>query len=135
MLTSEKTIEFPSTKISVSDLASTKITELIETNAAKKNLDKDTLFLRVYVAGGGCSGVQYGMALTSDKRDDDELIEVAQIKIIVDPMSKTYLDGATVDYIDHELGARFKITPPENLQMGGGCSCGSGGGCGSGSCG
>jgi iron-sulfur cluster assembly protein len=129
MITSEKTIELPTINITVSELASSKITELIETNAAKKNLDKDTLFLRVYVAGGGCSGVQYGMALTSDKREDDETVQVSDIKIIVDPMSKTYLDGATVDFIDHELGARFKISPPENLQQGGGCSCGSGGGC------
>lgn len=130
MLTSEKTIELPTINITVSELATSKITELIETNAAKKNLDKDSLFLRVYVAGGGCSGVQYGMALTSDKRDDDEIVQVSNIKIIVDPMSKTYLDGASVDFIDHELGARFKISPPENMQQGGGCSCGSGGGCG-----
>ena len=134
MITSEKTIELPSTKITVSEIAATKITELIETNASKKNLDKDTLFLRVYVAGGGCSGVQYGMALTSDKRDDDDLVEVSNIKIIVDPMSKTYLDGASVDFIEHELGARFKISPPADLPIGGGCSCGAGG-CGSGSCG
>jgi len=129
MLTSEKTVNLPTTNITVSELAASKITELIETNAAKKSLDKNSLFLRVYVAGGGCSGVQYGMALTSDKREDDETVQVSNIKIIVDPMSKSYLDGASVDYIDHELGARFKITPPESLEMGSGCSCGSGGGC------
>ncbi len=127
MLSTEKS----NTNITVTEMAVSKITELIETNAAKKNLDKNTLYLRVYVAGGGCSGVQYGMALTSDKRDDDTVVEMSNIKIIVDPMSITYLDGASVDYIDHELGARFKITPPENLSMGNGCSCGSGGcGCG-----
>ena len=116
-----------STNITVTDMAVSKISELISVNAEKKGLDKDSLFLRVYVAGGGCSGVQYGMALTSDKRDDDLVIDVSNIKIIVDPMSITYLDGASVDYIDHELGARFKITPPENLSTGGGCSCGAGG--------
>ena len=128
MLTSDKV----QTNLTVTEMAVSKITELIDTNAAKKGLDKNSLFLRVYVAGGGCSGVQYGMALTSDKRDDDTIVDVSNIKIIVDPMSITYLDGASVDYIDHELGARFKITPPENLSMGsscgtGGCSCGSGG--------
>ena len=128
MLTSDKV----QTNLTVTEMAVSKITELIETNAAKKGLEKDSLFLRVYVAGGGCSGVQYGMALTTDKRDDDTIVDVSNIKIVVDPMSITYLDGASVDYIDHELGARFKITPPENLSMGGscgtgGCSCGSGG--------
>ena len=128
MLTSDKV----QTNLTVTEMAVSKITELIDTNAAKKGLEKDSLFLRVYVAGGGCSGVQYGMALTTDKRDDDTIVDVSNIKIVVDPMSITYLDGASVDYIDHELGARFKITPPENLSMGsscgtGGCSCGSGG--------
>ena len=133
MLTAEKTINLPTINIAVSDMAGSKIQELIETNAAKKNLDKDNLFLRIYVAGGGCSGVQYGMALTTEKRDDDEADKVSNITVIVDPMSKTYLDGASVDYIDSELGARFKINPPENLQTGGGC--GSGCSCGSGGCG
>lgn len=123
MLSTEKT----NTNLTVTEMAVSKINELIETNAAKKGLDKNTLFLRVYVAGGGCSGVQYGMALTTDKRDDDVVVEMSNIKIIVDPMSITYLDGASVDYIDQDLGARFKITPPENLSVGGGCSCGSGG--------
>ena len=120
--------------ITVTDMAKEKIVELIETNAAKKGLDKDSLFLRVYVAGGGCSGVQYGMALTSDKRDDDVIMDVSDIKIIVDPMSMTYVNGASVDFIDHELGARFKINPPENISLGGGCGTG-GCSCGSGGCG
>jgi iron-sulfur cluster assembly protein len=119
--------ENASIKIAITEMAITKITDLIETNASKKGLEKNSLFLRVYVAGGGCSGVQYGMALTSDKRDDDEIISVSDVKIIVDPMSKSYLDGASVDFIDHELGARFKINPPENMATGGGCSCGAGG--------
>lgn len=113
--------------IAVTETAVSKINELIVTNAEKKGISKDSLFLRVYVSGGGCSGVQYGMALTSDKRDDDEIVDVSDIKIIVDPMSKSYLEGANVDFIEHELGARFKITPPENSSVGGGCSCGAGG--------
>ena len=133
MLSTDK-VQTPQTNITVTDMAVTKITELIETNAAKKGLDKNSLFLRVYVAGGGCSGVQYGMALTSDKRDDDTVVDIQNIKLIVDPMSITYLDGASVDFIDHDLGARFKITPPENLSVGGGCSSG-GCSCGSGGCG
>lgn len=122
-----------STGITVTPMAVTKINDLITTNAEKKGLDKDTLFLRVYVAGGGCSGVQFGMALTSDKRDDDMVFDVSNIKLIVDPMSLSYVQGATVDFIDHELGARFKITPSDNVSMGG--SCGSGCSCGSGGCG
>lgn len=117
------------TKINVSETAVTKINELINKNAEQKGLDRDNLALRVYVAGGGCSGVQFGMALTSEIRPDDETILVSDFKIILDPMSKVQLDGASVDFVDHELGARFKITPSEQSQAsgGGGCACGAGG--------
>lgn len=116
--------------INITEAATVKITELIDTNAGAKNVSPDELFLRVYVAGGGCSGVQFGMALTSQKRDDDETINQSGIQLLVDPVSKTYLEGAEVDFISHELGPRFKITPSEDVMAQMGSSCGTcGGGC------
>ena len=56
--------------------------------------------LRVYVSGGGCSGIQYGMAFDNNIRTEDTVTESNGIKILVDEVSIQYLQGATVDYID-----------------------------------
>lgn len=117
------------TTLNVTETAKGQISQLIETNASKKDIPKDDLLLRIYVAGGGCSGVQFGMALTTESRTDDEIIAMSDFKIIVDPSSKPYVNDATIDFLDSDLGARFKITPSESMQSGGGCSCGAGGCC------
>lgn len=99
--------------------------------------------LRVFVAGGGCSGMQYGMALEEEARPYDHVIEHDGVKVFVDPTSMMYLVGATVDYEDSLMGGGFKIENPNAVSA---CGCGSsfktadgggasGGGCGSGGCG
>jgi iron-sulfur cluster assembly accessory protein len=99
--------------------------------------------LRVFVSGGGCSGLQYGMALEKEARPYDHVIENSGIKIFVDPTSMMYLSQATVDYEDSLMGGGFKIENPNAVSS---CGCGtsfktangggaSGGGCGSGGCG
>ena len=68
--------------------------------------------LRVFVAGGGCSGMQYGMALEAEARDYDHVIEREGVKIFIDPTSMMYLDGASIDYVDSIMGGGFKIETP-----------------------
>ena len=43
--------------------------------------------LRVFVAGGGCSGLQYGMAFEGEPRDMDTIVEAHGLKVYVDPVS------------------------------------------------
>ncbi len=78
--------------------------------------------LRVFVAGGGCSGMQYGMALEAEARDYDHVIEQDGVKIFIDPTSMMYLDGATIDYVDSIMGGGFKIENPNAVTS---CGCGS----------
>ena len=78
--------------------------------------------LRVFVAGGGCSGMQYGMALEAEARDNDHVIEQDGVKIFIDPTSMMYLDGATIDYVDSIMGGGFKIENPNAVTS---CGCGS----------
>jgi len=117
--------------IALTETAKEQINQIIDTNATKKGISPKGLYLRVYVAGGGCGGVQFGMAITSETRNDDIVLDNQGVQILVDRMSASYVEGAEVDYINHELGARFKINPRQDLNTGGG----GGGGCGSGSCG
>ncbi len=77
--------------------------------------------LRVFVKGGGCGGMQYGMTF-DQARDDDELYEQHGLRVIVDPTSLFYIDGASIDYIDNLMGGGFHI---ENPQATSACGCGS----------
>ncbi|MEO0562379.1 MAG: iron-sulfur cluster assembly accessory protein, partial [Chloroflexota bacterium] len=69
--------------------------------------------LRVFVSGGGCSGMQYGMAFEAEPRETDRVV-VAQngVKLIVDPTSLMYLEGATIDFVDSLMGGGFRIDNP-----------------------
>ena len=88
------------------DAAAAKVAELIhgEGNAA--------LMLRVYVQGGGCSGLQYGFEFDEALQDGDTLVEKAGVKLLVDPMSFQYLSGAEIDYREGLEGAQFVIRNP-----------------------
>jgi iron-sulfur cluster assembly protein len=77
--------------------------------------------LRVFVSGGGCSGMQYGMALEGEPRPYDHVIEHEGIKVFVDPTSMMYLSGATIDYVDSLMGGGFSIDNPNAVSS---CGCG-----------
>jgi iron-sulfur cluster assembly accessory protein len=93
--------------------------------------------LRIYVSGGGCSGLQYGMEIADGEPEENDLVFVSNgVRVIVDDVSIRYMDGSEVDFVEDTLGGGFKI---ENPNATGGCGCGSsfqteegqGGGCGS----
>ncbi|MBS1724587.1 MAG: iron-sulfur cluster assembly accessory protein [Armatimonadetes bacterium] len=97
--------------------------------------------LRIWVAGGGCSGLSYGMALDDGQPEDgDNVFDQDGIKLYVDGLSLQYMDGSSVDYVDDMMGGGFKIENPNAVST---CGCGSsfkaegeeGGGGGCGSCG
>lgn len=78
--------------------------------------------LRVFVSGGGCSGLQYGMAFEQDPRDFDAVVDAADgVRLVVDPTSLMYLEGATIDYVDSLMGGGFRIDNPNAVST---CGCG-----------
>ena len=84
--------------------------------------------LRVYVAGGGCCGVNFGMALDNNFRDVDTTVDTNGVKVVIDEVSIDYLRGATVDFVNDPVrGAGFAVDSP-NAQAhehgDGGCGCG-----------
>ncbi len=76
--------------------------------------------LRIYVQGGGCSGFSYGMVL-DEVSDGDQIFETNGVKVIVDPMSLRYLEGAEVDYKEDLMGGGFAIKNPNATST---CGCG-----------
>ena len=79
-------------------------------------------YLRVYVQGGGCSGLSYGMGFETKAEEDDSVIEENGVKLLIDSYSQDHLKGANVDYIESLMGSGFKINNPNVKKS---CSCGS----------
>lgn len=88
--------------------------------------------LRVYVAGGGCCGVNFGMALDNNFRDVDTTFEANGVKVVVDEVSIDYLRGAKIDFVNDPVrGAGFAVDSPNaqshehsHAHGEGGCACG-----------
>jgi iron-sulfur cluster assembly protein len=78
--------------------------------------------LRVYIAGGGCSGFQYGMALEGNTREQDLVFEQHGVKLVIDEVSIGYLQGATIDYVEDVMASGFKIHNPNAVSS---CGCGN----------
>ena len=78
--------------------------------------------LRVFVSGGGCSGLSYGMTFSEGAEIGDQEFDMNGVKVVVDPGSIMYLDGAEIDYIDSLMGGGFRIENPNAVQS---CACGS----------
>lgn len=81
----------------------------------------DTHALRVFVKGGGCGGMQYGMTF-DEKREGDEVYEQHGLRVLVDSTSLFYIDGANIDYVDNLMGGGFHIDNPQATSA---CGCGS----------
>lgn len=77
--------------------------------------------LRLAVQGGGCSGFQYNLVLEEAPSDNDEVVECGDIKVILDPISKRYVQGSEIDFDDTSLGGGFKINNPNAKST---CGCG-----------
>jgi iron-sulfur cluster insertion protein len=102
--------------IQFSDRAARKVRDLI---AGEGN---DTLKLRVFITGGGCSGFSYGFTFDDDVAEDDTLVENAGVTLVVDAMSYQYLEGAEVDYNEGLQGACFVVQNPNASAT---CGCGN----------
>lgn len=93
---------------------------MIRTLLEQRNIQGHAL--RVFVSGGGCSGMQYGMAFEETPRDFDNVIEFDDVRFVIDPASLMYLQGADIDYVDSLMGGGFRIENPNAVSS---CGCGN----------
>ncbi|MGO8670351.1 MAG: iron-sulfur cluster insertion protein ErpA [Capsulimonadaceae bacterium] len=94
----------------------------VEVQTLMEQQERSELYLRIYVSGGGCSGLQYGMALDENIDPEDETFSISNIPVVVDRTSLRYLMGSVVDYITTDVGGGFKIDNPNAVKS---CGCGS----------
>ena len=102
--------------ITLSPTAASKLQDIM----AEKGIQNHAL--RVFVSGGGCSGLSYGMTFSEGAEIGDQEFDMNGVKVVVDPGSVMYLDGAEIDYIDSLMGGGFRIENPNAVQS---CACGS----------
>lgn len=84
--------------------------------------NNSALKLRVFVQGGGCSGMQYGFTFDEEQAEDDFDFTYDNVSILVDAMSMDYLRNATIRYKDDVMGSSFVIDNPQAQTT---CGCGS----------
>ena len=92
-----------------------------------EDADDTVLAVRVYVSGGGCSGMQYGMTFADQQSSYDYEMQDKDMRILIDPVALNYMQGAEIDFVDDGVNATFVFNDVFQ-SVGGSGSCG---GCGS----
>ena len=95
------------------------VAKLRELKAEENN---PTLKVRVFVQGGGCSGMQYGFTFDEEQNEDDFDFQYDDLTVLVDSMSWGYLQGAKIRWEESDMGASFVIDNPQAQTT---CGCGS----------
>jgi iron-sulfur cluster assembly protein len=103
-------------ELTITDKAAENVKKILKEKGAEQGA------LRVFVAGGGCSGYQYGMALAQAAEEDDFVIEQGGVRLLVDPESAPLLKGAEIDYVEDVMKSGFTIFNPNAVKS---CACGS----------
>jgi iron-sulfur cluster assembly accessory protein len=116
-------IDYPEVEIISTDVPVLSVTpaavQVIGNLLQQRNIPNHAL--RVFVSGGGCSGMQYGMAFEESPKDFDKAVSVDGVTLVIDPTSLMYLQGATIDYVDSLMGGGFRIENPNAVSS---CGCG-----------
>ena len=107
-------------ELEVTQSAQDKLMEIIS------QTDEDVSAIRIYISGGGCGGMAYGMTFTDEHNDFDTILQFDGFKVLVDVVALNYLRGAQIDYVQ-EVGRERFVFNNVFAQTGGSGTCG---GCG-----
>jgi iron-sulfur cluster assembly accessory protein len=104
-----------SEQLTLTDSAAERIRQLLEKEG------RPDAALRLYISGGGCAGMSYGMSIDDAVTSDDAVVKTRGIKVVVDKLSLIYLRGSTIDYVDNLQSSGFKVDNPNAAAS---CGCG-----------
>ena len=113
-------------QLQLTEAAKNKMIELLS------SADDDIEGVRIYVSGGGCSGMTYGMTFTETVNDTDVVLKADDVNVIVDAIALSFMNGTEIDFVETGTSASFVFNNAFSKSASGG-SCGgcgsSGGGC------
>lgn len=111
--------------LNITDTARAKLAELLA------GAGEEVQAIRVFVSGGGCGGMGYGMTYADQVTEYDHVIENDECKVVVDAVALNYLSGAEIDFVTDGMSPSFVFRNAFQASGGGGGRCGGcGGGCG-----
>lgn len=95
--------------------------------------DEEITAIRMFVSGGGCSGMTYGMTFTGDRFDHDKVMQADGFQVFIDSFAHNYLKGVEIDYVENGMNGASFVFNNVFASTGGSGACGgcggSGGGC------
>lgn len=98
-------------------------TAAVELKSLLESEEKQDHSLRIFIAGMGCSGIQYGLSLDNESKEDDITVTDNDVSIVMSKDVSDALNDAKVDYIDTANGKGFVIDNPSAASAcGSGCS-------------
>jgi iron-sulfur cluster insertion protein len=111
--------------INISEAAAEKLKELFV------DVGDEMEAIRIFVSGGGCGGMTYGMTFSDEQTDFDSVLDAGDYKIYVDTVALNYMRGVEIDFVEKGMGEASFVFNNVFAATGGsgGCgSCGSSGG-------
>ena len=109
-------------ELAITDSAKGKIAGLLQ------DADDAITAVRVFVSGGGCSGMNYGMTFAESPEGRDSVLDDDQgCRLLIDPVALAYMKGAEIDYTDDGVNATFVFNNVFKA-VGGSGACGGCGG-------
>jgi len=100
-----------------------KLTETAAGEAKKFMEENEQKYLRISVKGGGCSGFEYGLEVSDDYNDEQDILSTQhEVDVVVDKKSALYLEGTTLDYYNDISKRGFVFDNPNTVKS---CGCGN----------
>lgn len=119
--------ELTTSDIKISDAAAEKLKELFV------DVGDEMEAIRIFVSGGGCSGMTYGMTFSDERTPFDTVLDTGDYKVYVDSVALSYMRGVEIDFVEKGMGEASFVFNNVFAATGGSSSCGScgsaGGGC------
>ena len=83
---------------------------------------KEGFALRVGVVPGGCAGLSYDLRFQKEPYENDVVLKFADLQVLVNPESATFLKGIEIDYVDTLKESGFQYRNPNAKSS---CGCGT----------